>query len=206
MKIIAKLAAAGIIAAFALTGCAPAVDGPSIPLSPAAEAAKTVDDFYAKSIEKAPEAVKSFDKGPVQMAELLSPEDIKILGDSKDPFTGLDSISTEGQKKVATFYKGLDPVADFYSYEGLTDSQRAGVSLTSLITTTFLTTPEVANAAREIDESDIKMVDDTHATTNFKPGIDVENSKTQMFLVKTDAGWKIDGKKTYDQYLAEMKK
>jgi hypothetical protein len=97
-------------------------------------------------------------------------------------------------------------VADFYSYEGLTNSQQAGVSLTSLITTTFLTTPEVANAAREIDESDVKMIDDTHATTDFKAGIDVENSKTEMYLVKTDAGWKIDGKKTYEQYLAEMKK
>lgn len=206
MKIIAKLAAVGIIAAFALTGCSGAPEASQPTLSPAGEVAKTVDDFYAKSIEKAPEAVKSFDKGPVQMAELLSPEDIKILGDSKDPFTGLDSISPEGQKKVAAFYKDLDPVADFYSYDGLSDSKRAGVSLTSLITTTFLTTPEVANAAREIKESDIKMVDDTHATTNFKPGIDLENSKTEMFLVKTDAGWKIDGKKTYDQYLAEMKK
>jgi hypothetical protein len=206
MKIISKLACIVAIAALTLTGCS-ATSGASQPtLSPSGEVAKTVDEFYAKSIEKAPEAVKSFDKGPTQMAELLSPEDIKILGDSEDPFTGLDSISPEGQKKVAAFYKGLDPVADFYSYEGLTESQRAGVSLTSLITTTFLTTPEVANAAREIDESDIKMIDDTHASTNFKPGIDAEKSKTEMFLIKTDSGWKIDGKKTYDQYLAEMKK
>lgn len=205
MKIISKLAAAAIIAAFALTGCAPAAPAPVV-LSPAAEAAKTVDEFYAKSIESAPAAVKSFEEGPKQMAELLSAEDIKTLGESSDPFTGLNSLSPDGQTKVADFYKNLDPVADYYSYEGLTKSQQAGVSLTSLITTTFLTTPEVAGAAREISESNITIVDDTHATSNFKPGVDAESSKTEMYLVKTDAGWKIDGKKTYDEYYADMKK
>lgn len=206
MKIISKLAAAAAIAAFVLTGCSatPKTEQPT--LSPVGEVAKTVDEFYTKSIEKAPEAVKSFESGPEQMAKLLSAEDIKTLNESSDPFTGLDSISVEGQTKVSDFYKELDPVSEFYSYEGLTNSQKAGLSLTSLITTTFLTSPDVANAAREIDESNIKMIDDTHATSNFKPGIDAENSKTEMYLIKTDAGWKIDGKKTYDQYLAEMKK
>lgn len=206
MKIISKLAAAGIIAAFALTGCAPAVDGPSIPLSPASEVAKTVDDFYARSIEKAPEAVKSFEDGPKEMAALLSPEDLKTLGDSQDPFTGLNSISPDAQTKVADFYKNLDPVADFYNYDGMTKAEQAGVSLTSLITTTFLATAEVANAARQVDESYITMIDDTHATSKFKPGADAAASKTDMYLVKTDSGWKVDGKKTYDQYYADMKK
>lgn len=204
MKIFSKLAASVILSTLALTGCA--ISAPVAPPSPAAEVVKTVDDFYTKSIENAPAAVKSFDKGPTQMADLLSAEDIKILGDSSDPFTGLDSISPEGQTKVADFYKGLDPVADFYNYDGLTKSQQAGVSLTSLITTTFLTSPDVAEAARKVDESNITITDETHATSNFKPGIDAENSKSEMYLIKTDAGWKIDGKKTYEQYLSDMKK
>jgi hypothetical protein len=206
MKIISKLAGLMAITALALTGCSPVQDAQPAPASPASEVAKTVHEFYVKSVEAAPAAVKSFDKGPTQMAELLSDEDIKKLSDSEDPFTGLDSISHEGQVKVAKFYRDLDPVGDFYSYEGLNDSQKAGVSLTSLVSTTFLTTPEVANAAKEVGEANVTMIDDTHAKSNFKAGINTENSTTDMYLVKTDAGWKIDGKKTYDQYIADLKK
>lgn len=203
MKTFAKLAAAAAIAAFALTGCAPAAAPPE--LTPTEEVVNTVNEFYETSIEKAPEALNTFDSGPEEMAKLLTPEDLKILGEATDPFTGLNSISPEAQTKVADFYKSLDPVSEFYSYEGLTDAEQAGVALTSLITTTFLTSEEVAEAARKTDASNITILDETHATSNFKPGVDAENSKSEMYLVKTDDGWKIDGKKTYDQYYEDMK-
>lgn len=204
MKTFAKLAGAAIIASFALSGCAPAA-APPAPLSPAAEVVSTIDAFYDKSIEKAPEAANTFNSGPEEMGKLLSPEDLKILDESSDPFTGLNSISPEAQKQVADLYKGLDPVSEFYNYEGMSDSEVAGVALTSLITTTFLESAEVAEAARNVNESNVTIVDENHAVSNFKAGVDVENSQDEMYLVKTDAGWKIDGRKTYDEYYADMK-
>jgi hypothetical protein len=206
MKTFSKLAATAVIAILALAGCSAGDESKSdTTVSAKAEIVKTVDDFYAKSIEQAPAALKTFESGPEEMAKLISAADLKILGESSDPFTGLKTISPEAQKKVADFYKGLDPVTEFYDYEGLDDAEQAGVSLTSLITTTFLTSNDVAEAARKVDESNITIVDDTHATSNFRPGVDPSSSNSQMFLIKTDKGWKIDGKKTYDQYYADMK-
>lgn len=206
MKIISKLTGIAAIAVIALTGCSQPQEKYPEPPAASTEVANTVHDFYVKSVDSAPAAVKSFDKGPTQMAELLSPEDVKKLNEAPDPFTGLDNISHDGQVKVAKFYRDLDPVGDFYSYDGLNDSQKAGVSLTSLVSTTFLSSPDVAAAAKSVGVGNVTLVDDTHAKVNFKAGVDVDQSGSNLYLVKTDAGWKIDGKKTYEQYLADMKK
>lgn len=202
MKTFPKFAAAVALAAFALSGCAPQAAPAPTPVS---EVASTVDKFFDKSIETAPTATATFNSGPDKMADVLSAEDLRILGESTDPFTGLNSISPEGQTAVANLYKDLDGVSEFYSYEGMTDAEVAGIALTSLITTTFLESKEVAEAAQNVNESNITMVDETHAISNFKPGADTKESNSEMYLIKTDEGWKIDGKKTYDAYYADMK-
>jgi hypothetical protein len=204
MKIILKLAVVASVAILTLTSCSSG-DNPAS-LNQTSEIEQTMSSFYAKSIETAPEARKSVTNASAQLEEVVSVEDNDVLKSSHDIFSKLENISSEGQTKVADFYKKRNPVDEYYSFEGLNNAQVAAVSLLSLITTALYADPEVANDSKGIDKDHFTIIDDTHASVRFNPEPSIGGSKYDTYLVKTDAGWKIDGKKTYDQYVAVTKK
>lgn len=204
MKIILKLSVVASVAIFALTSCSSGQSPSS--LNQISEIEQTMSSFYAKSIETAPEARKSVENASVQLKEVVSAEDNDVLKSSHDIFSKLENISTEGQTEVANFYKKRNPVDEYYSFEGLNNAQVATVSLLSLINTALYTDPEVANDSKEIDKDHFTIIDDTHASVRFNAESSLDSSKYDTYLVKTDDGWKIDGKKTYDQYVAATKK
>lgn len=204
MKIILKLSAVASVALLTLTGFTQGQNPES--LNQTSEIEQTMSSFYAKSIETAPEARNSVKSASAQLKEVVSVEDNNILKSSKDIFSKLENISSDGQTKVAKFYKDKNPVDEYYSFEGLNDSQIAAVSLLSLITTAYYTDPELAKDAKEINKDHFTLIDSTHASVRFNSEPFIDSYRYDTYLVKTDAGWKIDGKKTYDQYVAETKK
>lgn len=204
MKIILKLSLVASVAILTLTSCSSGQNSAS--LNPTSEIEQTMSSFYAKSIKTAPEARKSFESASAQLEEVVSAEDNDVLKSSHDVFSKFENISSEGQTKVANFYKKRNPVDEYYSFEGLNNAQVAAVSLLSLITTAFYADHEVVNDSKEINKDHFTIIDDTHASVRFNSEPSPDSSRYDTYLVKTDAGWKIDGKKTYDQYVAATKK
>lgn len=210
MKKYSKLAAAVLIAGFALTGCsANATPEKATEITQQqydeaqlkTEVKEDVVNFYTVSTDKSTTAVENLKTAPEKMTALISAEDIQKLGESEDPFKAIESLNPETQEKVAEFYKGLDPVADYYSYDELSASEKSIISLTSLVTTTFLATPEFAEAGKSITEDDVTVNDATHATVKFAEAASATaGARTEMFMVKVGEEWKIDGKKTIKQY------
>lgn len=112
-----------------------------------------------------------------------------------------DALSPEGQKIVADLFRDFSPVSKFYNYDEMTDAQIATVGAMDIMILAA-TDENDAKAASEINEQYITVDDARHAKIQYDdPEKNETSTSRDVFLIKVDKEWKIDGAKTYEDYV-----
>lgn len=204
MKNISKLGVLIITASAALSGCAlnsnhydPEKVNTEVKLV-FGEFQTTASDFTQGAMNS-----RGFEQLFLDIEESLSEEDLtKFKRGYASTSDKYDDLSPEGQKIAADLYRDfVSPISDFYDWSNMSDSERATIGAMNVIITSA-TDEKDAKSSRQLDDKAITIEDSKHVRVKYEdPDQNATNTSREVFLIKTNKGWLIDGARTYDDYV-----
>lgn len=225
-----KAVAIGFIAVASLTGCAGNGDNGNDSSSSqqsnvtAKDAANFTAQYYQDMIDESKNGTASYNKLDDTLKNNMSDDEYKKFSESTSPFTSLDVVAKDKQEKLANEVQALNPLADDYNYDGMSDNDRTYVNLLSIASTSYLAS-YTANSSASESAKDIKVnvpedkvkIDGDKATIKYSDievtinGQKQNNSDSSTDGVNTlrlthkDGSWKVDGKETLEDVKAATK-
>lgn len=201
MKKIFKIISVIGITALALTGCS---SGPEDAVQ------KTAEEFYSTAIENSQASLANLQDSE-SLAASVDPEYSEQLNNTVDPLAALESLPEDQKTKVLEFYKSIDPTQEYFSYDGMTESEQVVLIILNMLTSSVYavsdpTTLDVNLPSDAITVSESSASFD-FSSLEFKQNGEAYNaeplsqlSPPTMTFKLVEGEWKIDGKKVFDSY------
>lgn len=188
------------VAVVLLAGCAQD-DSKFDPEKVRADVKSTFAAYQAKSADSVEVVGDGLDGLTEEVENSLQDGELEIYQNSETVSERFESLSPETQKKLADLFTDYNPVSEFYSYDGMDDSERATLAATTLVITVATDENDV-KAAKDIDESLITVTDARHAVIGYDdPDSNASGTSRDVFMVKIGDEWKIDGARTYEDFV-----
>lgn len=197
MKNLSRISLVAISSSLIITGCG------SNPEKDRADVKEAFISYQTASAE--------YSQGPMyddlqnlfkEIDESLNEEDRKTFQSGFESTSAkYDALSPEGQKITADLYQEMTPANEYINFDGMSDAERATVGAMTIMVTSAVQDDDVTGAKSVTDE-DVTLVDSRHATIDYEdPGEAETRTSRTVFLVKDGKEWKIDGAKTYEDYV-----
>lgn len=197
MKNLSRISLVAISGSLVLTGCGSNPEEDRADAKEVFVSYQTTASEYAQG-SMADDLITLFE----QIDESLSDEDrTKFQSGYESTSAKYDALSPEGQKTIADLFHETNPASDYFNYDEMTDAERATVGAMTIMVTSATQQDDV-DAAKNLSDDSITVIDSRHVTINYEDaGSPETNTSRTAFLVKDGKTWKIDGDKTYDEYV-----
>ena len=165
-----------------------------------------VRSAFAEQQEVSANAVQGMLAGLNQLAEdraaALGPDETEKFSGSFDTVQEqYEALNPESQKALADLYRDFNPLSEFHDYEGMADAEIAIIAANALVITSA-TDENDADAAAEISDDKIIVEDARDAIVYYDdPDENASGTSRAVFMTKSGGDWKIDGARTFEDYI-----
>ena len=164
---------------------------------------------FAEQQEVSADAVQGMLAGFNQLAEeraaALGPDEMGKFSDSFDTVQEqYEALNPESQKALADLYRDFNPLSEFHDYGGMADVEIAVIAANALVITSA-TDENDAAAAANISDDNIIVEDANNAIVYYDdPDEDASGTSRTVFMTKNGGNWKIDGERTFEDYVKPL--
>lgn len=212
------IASIALISTMAFVGCTNNNDSNAKPSTSESSTVKVdkkaasdfLNQYYTDMIKNAETSSENSKQIETVMKEVIGEDEYAKVAESGDPFSALDGLDKDKQKELADKLQALNPLASYYDYSGMSDTDRVYLNLLTIASSSLLASgelPEDYTVNVSIPEDKI-AVKENKATIKFSDIQFTINGNTSdqasdptgasdLHLVYIDNAWKIDGKSTF---------